>query len=116
MGDWFGVELPEFMNCTSNLATNRQTRMLADLKLVNCYDTTTMSSKARDLIMLNSAKTNLRKMAFFGLTEKQHESQMLFEHTFDLNFKKPFVQMNLTTSVNAESDLDQETIDKITKL
>ena len=45
--DWTGVELDEFMDCPFNLATNRQTRMLADLKLVNCYDTTTMSAKAR---------------------------------------------------------------------
>ena len=114
--DWFGVELPEFMNCSSNLATNRQTRMLADLKLVNCYDTTTMSSKARDLIMLNSAKTNLRKMAFFGLTEKQHESQLLFQHTFDLQFKIPFIQFNETTSSKEKHELDQDTIDRITEM
>ena len=114
--DWEGVGLEEFMDCPFNLATNRQTRMLADLKLVNCYDTTTMSQKARDLIMLNSAKTNLEKMAFFGLTEKQHESQVLFQNTFDLQFKKPFVQFNETTSSKEKHDLDQDTIDRITEM
>lgn len=33
------VTLEEFASCTDNLALNRQTRMLADLRLVNCYDT-----------------------------------------------------------------------------
>jgi hypothetical protein len=114
--DWGDVKLNEFMACPFNLAVNRQTRMLADLRLVNCYDTTTMSQKARDIIMLNSAKTNLEKMAYFGLTEKQHESQVLFQHTFDLHFKTPFVQFNETTSWNAESYLNQDTIDRITEL
>ena len=114
--DWTGVELDEFMDCPFNLATNRQTRMLADLKLVNCYDTTTMSAKARDMIMLNSAKTNLEKMAFFGMTEKQHESQLLFQHTFDLQFVKPFVQFNETTSSREKQELDQDTIDRITEM
>merc|ERR1719361_3122212 len=114
--DWSDVSLEEFMNCSSNLANNRQTRMLADLRLVHCYNTSFMSSKARDMIMLNSAKTNLEKMAYFGLTEKQHESQVLFQHTFDLHFKTPFVQFNETTSWNAESDLNQDTIDRITEL
>merc|ERR1719431_1244476 len=114
--DWSGVELDEFMDCPYNLAVNRMTRMLADLRLINCYDTTSMSQKARDIITLNSAKTNLEKMAYFGLTEKQHESQELFEHTFDLQFKIPFEQFNETTSGNTESDLNQDIIDRITEL
>lgn len=32
--NWEGVELDEFINCDSNLAANRQTRMLADLELI----------------------------------------------------------------------------------
>lgn len=32
------VTLEEFALCEDNLAVNRQTRMLADLQLVNCYD------------------------------------------------------------------------------
>ena len=42
-GDWVGVSLDEFMTCPDNLARNRQTRMLADLDLVNCYNTTGMA-------------------------------------------------------------------------
>jgi hypothetical protein len=41
------------------LAANRQTRMLADLALVNCYNKTGMSAKERDRILLSSAKRNL---------------------------------------------------------
>ena len=114
--DWSDATLDQFMTCSSNLAMNRQTRMLADLRLVNCYNTSFMSTKARELIMLNSAKTNLEKMAFFGLTERQHESQILFQHTFDLQFKIPFKQNNETTSSNTENDLGQPTIDRITEL
>jgi hypothetical protein len=40
--------------------------MLADLSLVHCYNTAAMSRNERDRIMLNSAKINLRSMAFFG--------------------------------------------------
>lgn len=66
--------------------------------------------------MLNSAKSNLEKMAFFGLTEMQHQSQLLFQHTFDLHFKVPFVQFNETTSARSEDDLDKETLEKIAKM
>lgn len=66
-----GVQLDEFMNCDSNLATNRQTRMLSDLALVGCYNKTTTPSLERDRIMLASAKRNLAGMSYFGLTEYQ---------------------------------------------
>lgn len=114
--DWSGVSLDQFMACPSNLATNRQTRMLADLRQVNCYNTSLMSTKARDMIMLNSAKQNLEKMAFYGLTEKQIESQFLFQHTFDMNFLTPFVQYEETHSAISSLDLDQDAIDQITEL
>lgn len=32
--NWEGVQLDDFIECESNLAVNRQTRMLADLELV----------------------------------------------------------------------------------
>lgn len=83
--DWMDVALDDFADCESNLgkckayytgksffficvkwinlnvitAANRQTRMLADLALVNCYNKTGMSQKERDRIMLSSAKRNL---------------------------------------------------------
>ena len=43
-----------------------------------------MSPEERDTVMLYSAKDNLRKMTFFGLTEFQEQSQYLFEETFNL--------------------------------
>lgn len=36
--NWTGVEIDEFLDCEWNLAHNRQTRMLADLSLVGCYN------------------------------------------------------------------------------
>ena len=56
------------MSCPSNLATNRQTRMLANLSLSGCYKRSVNDAERveRERIMLQSAKDNLRQMAFFG--------------------------------------------------
>lgn len=62
----------------------RQTRMLADLTLINCYDTRSTDAATRDKIMLESAKINLKNLAFFGLKEHMAESQWMFEHLFRL--------------------------------
>lgn len=88
------ITFKEFIGCPWNLAFNRQTRMLADLRLVNCYNTTGISTEKRGNDMLESATRNLREMAFFGLTEHQEESQYLFEKTFGLKFHDPFTQFN----------------------
>ncbi|XP_067948356.1 heparan-sulfate 6-O-sulfotransferase 3-like isoform X2 [Watersipora subatra] len=85
---WEGVRLLEFLSCPYNLANNRQTRMLANLSLVDCYDNFASHSWNKDLI-LESAKNNLRNLAFFALKEFSNESQYLFEHTFNLRFKQP---------------------------
>lgn len=58
------------MACPYNLASNRQTRMLADLSIVGCYNST-LSTLERDRLMLASAKHNLQFMPFFMLTEYQ---------------------------------------------
>lgn len=58
------------MECPYNLATNRQTRMLADLSMVGCYNST-LSKVDRHRLMLASAKHNLQFMPFFMLTEYQ---------------------------------------------
>lgn len=72
LGDnWLGVQLDQFAGCDSNLATNRQTRMLSDLALIGCYNRTAIPAIERDRIMLASAKRNLAAMAYFGLTEYQ---------------------------------------------
>lgn len=60
LGDnWIDVTLDEFADCESNLAANRQTRMLADLALVNCYNKSSMPMHERNRLLLASAKRNL---------------------------------------------------------
>ncbi|XP_035525613.1 heparan-sulfate 6-O-sulfotransferase 2 isoform X1 [Morone saxatilis] len=100
--DWSGCSLQEFMDCPYNLANNRQTRMLADLSLVGCYNVSAMSEEERWAVLLESAKRNLRGMAFFGLTEYQRKTQYLFERTFNLEFIAPFTQLNGTRASSVE--------------
>lgn len=100
--DWSGVSLQEFMDCSYNLANNRQVRMLADLSLVGCYNLTFMNESERNVILLQSAKNNLKNMAFFGLTEFQRKTQYLFERTFSLKFIAPFTQFNVTRASNVD--------------
>lgn len=105
--DWSGVSLDDFMNCQSNLATNRQVRMLANLSLVHCYNRTAMSEEVRNSILLQSAKDNLADMSFFGLTEFQKETQYMFEKTFKLKFLEDFEQRNETTASRADVSEEQ---------
>lgn len=100
--DWSGCSLQEFTDCPHNLANNRQTRMLADLSLVGCYNVSAMSEDERWAVLLDSAKRNLRSMAFFGLTEYQRKTQYLFERTFSLEFITPFTQANGTRASSVE--------------
>lgn len=57
--DWSGVSLRDFISCPHNLAFNRQTRMLADLSLVGCYDKSLMTEEERNILLLASAKGNV---------------------------------------------------------
>jgi len=118
LSDWSGVGIGEFMDCEDNLAANRQTRMLADLELVNCYNKSAMDPSKRDTIILNSAKANLERMAYFGMTEEQQISQYLFEETFNLEFKISFQQYNKsdTHSGASKEKLNDKTIEKIRAL
>ena len=115
--DWSGVTLRQFSSCPSNMAFNRQTRMLSDLRLVNCYNTTGMTQNERDKLMLSSAKANLEKMAFFGITAQQSKSQYLFEDTFNLKFKVNFEEQEEDQhSQSVIPDLDNDTLQKIKDL
>lgn len=114
--NWLGVQIEQFAGCESNLAVNRQTRMLADLALVGCYNKTGMSHHERDRIMLASAKRNLASMSYFGLTEFQKISQYIFEETFNLRFAIPFEQHNQTVSRTTMMNLESEQRRKIDKL
>ena len=101
--------MEDFIACPHNLANNRQTRMLSNLSLVGCYNQSVMSPTKRDAIMLQSAKDNLREMAFFGMMEYQRESQYLFETTFHLQFSTQFEQYSSShaTGVSINNDLQQ---------
>ena len=112
------ITLDEFMGCQWNLAINRQTRMLADLRLVNCYDSSGMSALKRRQIMLQSAMKNLQAMSYFGLMEYQAESQYLFEKTFDLKFFVPFSQVtqNETRAGKVLPTLNDSVLDQIKNL
>nr|CAG4645833.1 EOG090X0E58 [Lynceus sp. MCZ IZ 141354] len=114
--NWTGVTLEEFMQCPYNPAANRQTRMLADLTLIGCYNSSLLPSKERDQLMLASAKTNLAKMAFFGMTEEQQISQYIFEETFGLHFLTPFEQFNTTLSLATLEELKPSELSKIQDL
>ncbi|XP_078544684.1 heparan-sulfate 6-O-sulfotransferase 2 [Lissotriton helveticus] len=109
--DWSGCSLKEFMHCPYNLANNRQVRMLSDLSLVGCYNLSVMQEEERNKVLLDSAKENLKRMAFFGLTEFQRKTQYLFEKTFNLNFISPFTQFNSTRASSME--IDEETQEHI---
>ena len=82
--------------------------MLANLSLSGCYKSGVMSAEARDRTMLKSAKVNLRRMAFFGLTEFQPETQYLFEQTFGLKFRRDFVQYNHTHAKDVDISARQQ--------
>ncbi|XP_042316309.1 heparan-sulfate 6-O-sulfotransferase 1 isoform X2 [Sceloporus undulatus] len=112
--DWSGCTLQEFMECPYNLANNRQVRMLADLSLVGCYNMSFIPENKRAQVLLESAKKNLRDMAFFGLTEFQRKTQYLFERTFNLKFIRPFMQYNSTRAGGVE--VDNNTIRRIEEL
>ncbi|XP_061106125.1 heparan-sulfate 6-O-sulfotransferase 2-like [Conger conger] len=101
--DWSGCSLEDFMGCPYNLANNRMTRMLADLSLVGCYNLSATSEPERGAALLDSAKRNLKGMAFFGLTEFQHQTQYLFERSFRLEFIAPFAQLNGTRAAGVEA-------------
>ena len=111
--EWSKTTLEKFINCPSNLARNRQTRMLADLTLVNCYNVSGMSRAERERIMLASAKQNLQSMAYFALTEYQTESQFLFERTFGLSFARSFEQRSSTNSIDFTEELNNTTLQRI---
>ncbi|RZF43969.1 hypothetical protein LSTR_LSTR014745 [Laodelphax striatellus] len=113
---WQGVTLDQFAACPHNLAANRQTRMMADLALVGCYNTSYMQPAERNRVMLASAKRNLASMAFFALTEHQKVGQYVFEETFNLRFAVPFEQHNATYSSLTLSTLRPDQVQTIRKL
>ncbi|XP_018359026.1 PREDICTED: heparan-sulfate 6-O-sulfotransferase 1 [Trachymyrmex cornetzi] len=113
--NWKGVTLEEFMECPYNLARNRQTRMLADLSIVGCYNST-LSKTDKERLILASAKHNLQFMPFFMLTEYQKVGQYTFEETFKMRFAVAFEQHNATLSAATMATLSTEQLDAVRKL
>lgn len=109
--NWRNVSLKNFLNCPYNLGLNRQTRMIANISKVGCYGGRYSIEKQRG--MLRSAKKNLRHFAFVGLVEYQEESQFIFEQTFGLTFRKPFVQRKQTFSKTTLNRLPSGMVRKI---
>lgn len=110
--NWDDLSLDQFMECKTNMAINRQTRMLADMNLVRCSD----SYHSQDEALLSSAIANLKELAYFGLCEKQKLSQSLFERTFNLTFKETFRQSDENKTEDLISKLPPATIDRVLSL
>ena len=77
-----------------------------------------MDVRQREHIMLSSAKANLERMAYFGVTEQQKVSQYLFEETFNLQFRTVFEQINATKTHSSEAlaSISPVVLDKISQL
>ncbi len=101
----------EFLSCPANLGYNRQTRMLADFSLLNCHNLTARNYKDMQRKMLQSAKDNLAKLDFFGLTEYQTKTQILFEKTFHVKFDVEFMNAH-TIASSKYQDVTEEQLDK----
>ena len=89
---WLDVTFEEFISCPYNQAINRETRMITDLTLVDCYKNVRNPPKSHDATMLASAKFNLqRNFAAFAVNEYLAESQILLEHQLGKKFRDPFM-------------------------
>ena len=91
---WPNVTIESFVSCDSNWANNRQTFALAKLENFGCFNRSVW--KQREAQLVNSAKSNLKNMAFFGMAEYQKESTVLFEETFNLAMDEPLKQKPFT--------------------
>lgn len=76
--------------------------MLADLSKVGCGNNGNRSEYDRAL--LESAKYNLKRLAYFGLLEYQKISQFVFESTFNVSFEHSFLQLNQTHASQIKTD------------
>ena len=83
---WPNVTLEEFVSCESNWGNNRQVMMLTDLEEVGCFNKSHYAKKEREACMFASAKRNLEKFAFFGITEHMEGSAILFEKRLGMKF------------------------------
>ena len=92
------LTLGKFLRCTESWSINRMTLSLADHKLATCWDKRKYSRDQRDRILLESAKSTLQNISYFGLNEFMAESGSLFEKTFGLTLKNPIQGQSLNSS------------------
>ena len=112
---WMGVTLDKFMDCPYNPATNRQTWMLADLESIGCERLVKASKETINQELLMSAKQNLNKMAYFGLTELRDEVPTGFREVFGLEYS-PVITLERVMAVVSEQNISTEQENKIRSL
>ena len=79
------LTLDDFTLCVNNIASNRQTRLLADYS--DTIDGCNLFNPQNNKQLLKNAKKVLESLSFFGLTEYEELNQKLFEKTFQNRFK-----------------------------
>ncbi len=119
--NWENVTLEEFMDCKSNFANNRQTRMLAlfDSKFEFCPSSMEIGGFGEEL--LERAKKTLNSLFFFAINEKLHLSIKLFEKKMDssgllFRFKNDVQNSNNTIAGSLYYNLNSAVFKKIRKL
>ncbi|CAH8431150.1 unnamed protein product [Schistosoma turkestanicum] len=104
---WSILSIRSIINCPYNLASNRQTRMLANLSNLGCYkyltkwsqpiNTTVLTSyiPSISLALLNSAKYNLVNVIHcYGLSEYLIYSQYILQKCLHITFRRSFIEFN----------------------
>ncbi|XP_059166220.1 heparan-sulfate 6-O-sulfotransferase 2-like [Physella acuta] len=104
---WVGIKLSsltflDFLNCRDNPANNRQTRMLANLTMVDALG---FSGDAYDEALLESAKRNLQRLAVFGILSRIEDTMELLEAELGLHFLSPIHVPNAMSRADTPSHL-----------
>ncbi|VDP69859.1 unnamed protein product [Schistosoma mattheei] len=129
------VSIKSVIDCPYNLASNRQTRMLANLSILGCYKHLTKWSQPLNatvlthiprvsLALLNSAKHNLVSIiSCYGLSEYLIYSQYILQKCLHITFKRSFIEFNkisfmkqrllFTHATIIRSNLNQSTLREI---
>ena len=111
------ASLANFLNCKTNLAANRMTRMLADFDNGLCGFLEHKDGALSDDELLERAKRNLESMSFFGIAEQPNMSMKLFENSFSPEFmiRNKVNELKMTEEDSIFERINDETWDKIKK-
>ena len=111
------LTLDDFTLCVNNIASNRQTRLLADYS--DTIDGCNLFNPQNNKQLLKNAKKVLESLSFFGLTEYEELNQKLFEKTFQNRFKfdyKVDPSKPETESYRLVKKLNSSMVEKLEKL